>query len=317
MSTTWPIVFMGTPQIAAATLAELIRGPDPVVGVVTQPDRPAGRGHQSASSPVREFAESRGIPVIAAEKIRTPEFLQTLGEWQPQIIVVVAYGRILPKSILELAPQGCLNVHYSVLPKYRGAAPAAWTIINGEAEGGVTTMRLVEKMDAGAIYLQESLPLAADETAGSLQTKLTPIGARLLLDTLRRLKDGSLIPREQDDSQATLAPILKKEDGLIDWRRSALETERRVRGLDPWPGSYTFIGDKLLKVHRTKIIATDDAANPGEIVRADARGFWVATKPGVIGLEEVQLENKKRLPGVEFLKGARIKAGERLGQSPA
>ena len=168
-------------------------------------------------------------------------------------------------------------------------------------------------MDAGAIYLQEAIALAADETTGSLQAKLTPIGARLLLETLRRLKDGSLTPREQDESLATLAPILKKEDGLIDWRRSAKEIERRVRGLDPWPGSYTFISGKLLKVHRAKIISTDHAANPGEIVRADAGGFWVATGSGVIGLEEVQLENKKRLPGTEFIKGARIKAGERLG----
>lgn len=313
MPTTWPIVFMGTPQIAAATLAELVQGPDPVVGVVTQPDRPAGRGQQSKPSPVREFTESRGIPVIAPEKIRTAEFLETLGKWQPEIIVVVAYGRILPKSVLELAPQGCLNVHYSILPKYRGAAPAAWTIIDGETEGGVTTMMLVEKMDAGAIYLQQAVPLAADETTGSLQAKLTPIGARLLLETLRCLKDGSLMPRKQDESLATLAPILKKEDGLIDWRRSANEIERRVRGLDPWPGSYTFISGKLLKVHRAKVISKDHMANPGEIVRADAGGFWVATGSGAIGLEEVQMENKKRLPGLEFIKGARIKAGDRLG----
>ena len=313
MSTTWPIVFMGTPQIAAATLAELVQGPDSVVGVVTQPDRPSGRGQQRASSPVRKFAESRGIPVVAPEKIRTAEFLGTLGKWQPEIIVVVAYGRILPQSVLDLAPRGCLNVHYSLLPKYRGAAPAAWTIINGEPVGGVTTMKLAEKMDAGAIYLQEPIALAADETTGSLQAKLTPIGARLLLDTLRRLKDGSLTPREQDESLATLAPILQKEDGLISWRRSAKDIERRVRGLDPWPGSYTFLGGKLLKVHRAKIIPADQAANPGEIVRADAGGFWVATNSGVIGLEEVQLENKNRLPGVEFIKGARIKAGERLG----
>ena len=313
MPTTWPIVFMGTPQIAAATLAELVQGPDPVVGVVTQPDRPAGRGQQSKPSPVRKFAESRSIPVIAPEKIRTAEFLETLGKWKPEIIVVVAYGRILPKSVLELAPQGCLNVHYSLLPKYRGAAPAVWTIINGETEGGVTTMKLAERMDAGAIYLQEAIPLASDETTGSLQAKLTPIGARLLVDTLRRLKDGSLTPREQDESLATLAPILKKEDGLIDWRRSANEIERRVRGLDPWPGSHTFISGKLLKVHRAKLTSIESQAAPGEIVRADAGEFWVATGAGVIGLEEVQLENKKRLPGVEFIMGARIKVGDRLG----
>jgi methionyl-tRNA formyltransferase len=312
MTTPWRIVFMGTPQIAAATLDELVRGPDPVVGVLTQPDRPSGRGQQTAPSPVRKAAEAHGIKVIAAEKIRTPEFLDTLREWRPEIIVVVAYGRILPKAILELAPQGCLNVHYSLLPKYRGAAPVAWTIINGERESGVTTMKLVEKMDAGAIYLQERLALSGDETTGSLQAKLTPIGARLLIDTLRRIKDGSLIAREQDESLATPAPILKKEDGRIDWSKSALEIERRVRGLDPWPGSFTHVGGKLLKVHHVEIVATERTGNPGEVVRADSVGFWVATAAGVVALAEVQLENKKRLAGVEFIKGARVKLGDRL-----
>jgi methionyl-tRNA formyltransferase len=312
MATVWPIVFMGTPQIAAATLEQLAQGPDPIVGVVTQPDRPSGRGRQTTPSPVRQWAQSRGLPVVAPEKIRTPEFLQTLKKWHPEIIVVVAYGRILPKTVLELAPRGCVNVHYSLLPKYRGAAPAAWTIINGETEGGVTTMRLVEKMDAGGIYLQEEIPLTQDETTGSLQAKLTPIGARLLLETLRRLKEGALAPAEQDESRATPAPMLKKGDGLIAWSRPAIEIERRVRGLHPWPGSFTHIDGRLLKVHRAKIISPESRGGPGEIVRADSGGFWVATGSGVIGLEEVQLENKKRLAGVEFIRGARIKAGDRL-----
>jgi methionyl-tRNA formyltransferase len=312
MAAPWRIVFMGTPQIAAATLEQLIHGPDPVVGVVTQPDRPSGRGQQTFPSPVRKAAQVHNIPVIAAEKIRTAEFLEAVKRWQPDIIVVVAYGRILPKTIIELAPQGCLNVHYSLLPKYRGAAPAAWTIINGESAGGVTTMKLVEKMDAGAIYLQEAVVLAGAETTASLQAKLTPIGARLLLETLRRLKQGSLTLQPQDESAATPAPMLKKEDGLIDWRKSAVEIERRVRGFDPWPGSFTHAGDKLLKVHRAQVIATERIGNPGEVVRADGAGFWVATASGVIALEEVQLENKKRLAGVEFIKGARIKVGDRV-----
>ena len=303
---------MGTPQIAAATLAELIRGPDSVVGVVTQPDRPSGRGQQTAPSPVRKAAEAHGIDVIAAEKIRTPEFLATLREWRPEIIAVVAYGRILPKGILDLAPHGCLNVHYSLLPKYRGAAPVAWTIINGESESGVTTMKLVEKMDAGAIYLQERLALSGDETTGSLQAKLTPIGARLLIETLRRIKDGSLIAQEQDESLATVAPLLKKEDGWVDWSNSAVEIERRVRGLDPWPGAFTHVGGKLLKVHRVEIVATERTGHPGAVVRADSGGFWIATASGVVALAEVQLENKKRLAGVEFIKGARVKLGDRL-----
>ena len=312
MSLEWPIVFMGTPEIAAATLESLFESHDLLFGVVTQPDRPSGRGQRPVRSPVRKLAEAHGVPVIAPEKIRAPEVLETLRVWRPQIIVVVAYGRILPKTILDLPPYGCLNVHYSLLPKYRGAAPAAWTIINGEEQGGVTTMKLVEKMDAGAIYLQEPLPLAPDETTGSLQKKLTPIGSRLLAETLGRLKEGSLIPREQDGSQASLAPMLKKEDGLIDWRRAAVEIERRVRGFDPWPGSFTYLNGRLLKVHRTMII-TENRGEPGEIIRADSGGFWVATSAGIIGLEEVQLENKKKLPGTEFIKGARIRAGDRLG----
>jgi methionyl-tRNA formyltransferase len=307
------IVFMGTPQPAAATLERLMEGPDPVVGVVTQPDRPAGRGQKSAASPVRRIAETHGIPVAAPEKIRDPAFLKTLEEWKPQLIVVVAYGRILPASILRLAPHGCLNVHYSLLPKYRGAAPAAWTIISGEPRGGVTTMQLVEKMDAGPIYLQEEVALAADETTGSLQFKLTPIGARLLLETIKRIKDGSIRAREQDEAQVTLAPMIKKEDGRINWQQSATEIERRVRGFNPWPSATTYVRGKLLKVHRATVVAkAQTAGSPGEVVRADGHGFWVASGSGVLNLEEVQLENKKRLAGVEFIKGARIQCGDRL-----
>jgi methionyl-tRNA formyltransferase len=313
MSPQWPIVFMGTPQIAAATLESLLGSTDRVVGVVTRPDRPSGRGQKPAPSPVRKLAGAHGVPVIAPEKIRAPEVLETLRLWRPQIIVVVAYGRILPKTILDLAPYGCLNVHYSLLPKYRGAAPAAWTIINGEEQGGVTTMKLVEKMDAGAIYLQEAVPLAPDETSGSLQKKLTPIGCRVLAETIRGLKEGSLLAREQDESQMSLAPMLKKEDGRIDWRRPAVEIERRVRGLDPWPGSFTYLQGSLLKVHRTVIISENRSGEPGEIVRADSGGFWVATSAGVIGLKEVQLENKKKLAALEFLRGARVATGARLG----
>jgi methionyl-tRNA formyltransferase len=312
MSTPWPIVFMGTPQIAAVTLEQLIQGPDPVAGVVTQPDRPAGRGQKSIPSPVRRVAESHGIPVVAPEKIRAPEFLKTLMGWRPEIFVVVAYGRMLPKTILDLAPYGCLNVHYSLLPKYRGAAPAAWTIINGESTTGVTTMKLVEKMDAGPIYLQEATEVASGETTGSLQAKLTPIGARLLRETLRRLQEGLLMPQEQDESAATFAPILKKEDGLIQWDQPAMMIERRVRGFEPWPGTYSHIGEKLLKIHRVNVVAADTKGSPGEVMRADAGGLWVATSSGFLGLEEVQLENRKRLSGVEFLRGARIKPGDRL-----
>jgi methionyl-tRNA formyltransferase len=312
MPLSWPIVFLGTPETAAVTLEHLLQGADPVVGVVTQPNRPAGRGQKSAPSAVRKLAESRGIPVAAPEKIRDPGFLQTLRSWNPQLVVVVAYGRILPKAVLELAPHGCLNVHYSLLPKYRGAAPAAWTIINGEEKGGVTTMQLVEKMDAGPLYLQEEVRLAPDETTASLQARLTPIGSRLLRETIQKLKDGSVIPQVQNEADVSFAPIIRKEDGLIDWAQPAAAIERRVRGFTPWPSAHTQLHGKLMKVHRAKVIATTETASPGEVIRADADGFWVATGSNALSLEEVQWENRKRLPGVEFLKGARIKIGARL-----
>jgi methionyl-tRNA formyltransferase len=313
MATNWPIVFMGTPQAAADTLEYLLAKDYRIAGVVTQPDRPAGRGQKSVASPVRQLAQARAIPSIAPQRIRAPEVLEKLTAWQPAAIVVVAFGRILPKPVLELAPHGCINVHYSLLPKYRGAAPAAWTIIQGEREGGVTTMKLVEKMDAGPIYLQQAVELAPDETNGSLQRRLTPIGARLLADTLEGLRNGDLAAREQDESLVSFAPLLKKEDGLIDWTMPAAIIERRVRGLSPWPGAFTYLRNKLLKLHRVRLYTGMEMAEPGEVIRADARGFCVAAGAGALELQEVQLENKKRVPGVEFLKGARIKAGDRLG----
>lgn len=312
MSESWPIVFMGTPKAAAFSLEQLLKGPDTVVGVVTQPDRPAGRGQKSLPSPVRRVAEEHGLAVAAPEKMRSPDFLAALQRWAPCLIVVVAYGRILPRTILELPRHGCLNVHYSLLPKYRGAAPVAWAIINGEEKSGVTTMRLVEKMDAGPIFLQEEVRLAPDETAASLQAKLIPIGANLLLETIRRLKDGSLAPKEQNEAEASYAPILKKEDGRIDWREPAEKIECRIRAFDPWPSAYTLLHGRLLKIHRARVLMEEAGEPPGTVLRADQGGLWIATGQGALSLEEIQWENRKRLPAAEFLKGARIEKSERL-----
>lgn len=312
MSRFWPIVFMGTPETAAFSLEELFKGPDPVVGVVTQPDRPQGRGQRSVPSPVRRIAESRGIPVLAPENVRDAAFLNALKSLGPELIVVVAYGRILPRAVLELPPHGCLNVHYSLLPKYRGAAPVAWAILNGEQKSGVTTMRLVEKMDAGPILLSAEVSLVPDETAASLEAKLTPVGARLLLETIRGLKDDSIVPKHQKEEEATYAPILKKEDGKIDWHQPAEAIERRVRGLNPWPSAYTYYKGKLLKIYRATAIRAEEKGSPGEVVRADKGGLWVMTGRGILSLEEVQLENRKKLSAAEFLKGTRIQRGERL-----
>ena len=313
MSESWPIVFMGTPEAAAVSLEELLKGSNPVVGVVTQPARPAGRGQKQVPSPVLRVAEKYRLPLLAPEKVRDPEFLETLRRWSPRLIAVVAYGRILPRSVLELAPQGCINVHYSLLPKCRGAAPVAWTILRGEEKSGVTTMRLVEKMDAGPILLQEELSVTSNETTASLAAKLIPIGARLLLETIRRLREGSVTPKPQREEEATYAPMLKKEDGEIDWTQPAAVLERRVRGFDPWPSAYTFLRERILKIHRVSVIPAEQQAPPGEVVKADRGVLWVAAGQGILSLEEVQFENRKRLIAAEFLKGARIEKGERLG----
>ncbi|MGH7833844.1 MAG: methionyl-tRNA formyltransferase [Candidatus Binatia bacterium] len=306
------IVFMGTPEAAAVSLEHLIGEADPVVGVVTQPDRPSGRGQKTIGSPVRKVAEKHGLPVAAPEKIRAPEFLELLTGWAPDLIVVVAYGRILPRSILELAPHGCLNVHYSLLPKLRGAAPVPWAIIASEEKTGVTTMRLVEKMDAGPVFLQEEVAVAADETSTSLFAKLIPVGARLLSETIQRMKTGKIEPRPQREEEATYAPIIKKEDGRIDWAMPAIEIERRVRAFTPWPSAYTQWKEKLLKVQRARVIDRKADAPPGEVILADRQNLCVATGRGVLCLEQVQLENKKSMEVSEFLKGARIEKGANL-----
>jgi methionyl-tRNA formyltransferase len=312
MSQTWPIVFMGSPKAAAVSLEQLLKGPDPVIGVVTQPDRPSGRGQKRFSSPVRRVAERYHIQVLTPEKLRDTDFLSTLKSWAPELIVVVAYGRILPASVLHLPPQGCLNVHYSLLPKYRGAAPVAWPILNGEEKSGVTTMRLVEKMDAGPIFLQKEVVIANDETAASLEAKLIPVGAQLLMETVHRLHEGSIVPKAQKEEEATYAPMLKKEDGQIDWSQPAKVIERRIRAFYPWPSAYSYLRGKLLKVYRAALVSSEEKGLPGEVIRAEPDGLWIATGEGILNLEEIQLENRKRLSAAEFLKGNRIEKGEHL-----
>ena len=312
MSDPWRIVFMGTPEPAALSLENLLEGPDPVVGVVTQPDRPAGRGRQLIPSPVKKVALSNQVPVLMPLKARDPEFLSALKKWNPRLIVVVAYGKILPKDVLDLPQEGCINVHYSLLPKYRGASPVTWAILKGERETGVSTMRLVEKMDAGPILLQEKLPIDSEETTGSLTAKLAPMGSRLLLETIRQLKEGSLRARPQDETSATHASMLKKEDGKIDWQRSAEAIERAVRAFNPWPSAYTYWQENLLKIYRAKVVANSEGGSPGEVLRADPGGFWIATGDGILSVEELQMENRKRLPAADFIRGTRIEKGERF-----
>ncbi|MCS6305463.1 MAG: methionyl-tRNA formyltransferase [Nitrospira sp.] len=311
------IVFMGTPEFAVPSLEAILRSDNQVVGVVTQPDRPKGRGQQLVSSPVKLVAERTGIPILQPLKIRTPEFLQALSAWQPDLIAIAAYGRILPTPILRLPPMGCVNVHGSLLPKYRGAAPVQWAVINGETETGITTMLMDEGMDTGAMLLQEKLEISPEDTAGTLAPRLAELGARLLLDTLMQLKAGTLTPKKQDDGQATLAPILKKEDGLIDWTMSATVLANRVRGLSPWPGAFTFFGEERWNIWRAVSNVAAATDKPGTIVAVNKQTIMVSTGDGLLGIREIQTANSKRMSADQFLAGHRIPVGGQLGSSIA
>jgi len=303
------IVFMGTPASAAQTLAALLRGPDRVVGVVTQPDRPVGRGQKTVPSPVRVVARDHEIPVLTPQKMTDPLFLDQLRDWAPDLIVVVAYGRILPQVILDLPPRGCINVHYSLLPKYRGAAPMQWALLSGDSVTGVTTMLLVAKMDAGPMLLQEEVPIDPRDTTTTLQAKLVPVGARLLLETIEGLKEGTVTSSEQDEAAVTFAGMLKKEDGLIDWTLSAPEIERRVRAFTPWPSAYTYYEGKLVKVHDACVVDVQAREKPGTIVKAAGRDLWVATGEGVLSVDVLQLEGKSRMSTDVFLRAGRLEQG--------
>jgi len=307
------IVFMGTPEFAVPSLEALLRSDDHVVGVVSQPDRPKGRGQQLVAPPVKLVAEGAGIPVLQPLKIRTSEFLQALSSWQPDLIAVAAYGRILHTPILSLPSKGCVNVHGSLLPKYRGAAPIQWAVINGETETGITTMLMDEGMDTGPMLLQERLEIMPDDTAGTLAPRLAELGGRLLVETIAHLKAGTLTPKRQDDTQATLAPLLKKEDGLINWTMSAESLANRVRGLSPWPGAYTFFGEERWNVWRVVPSKSAGTDKPGTIVAVDKQSILVATGEGLLDLQEIQTANSKRMPVSQFLTGHKVTAGMQLG----
>ena len=310
------IVFMGTPDFAVPSLEALLSSGDQVVGVVCQPDRPKGRGHQLVAPPVKLVAERAGIPLLQPLKIRTPEFLQALSSWQPDVIAVAAYGRILHTPILQLPPMGCVNVHGSLLPKYRGAAPVQWAVINGETETGITTMLMDEGMDTGAMLLQAKVEILPEDTAGTLAPRLAALGGRLLTETLAQLKAGTLVATKQDDQQATMAPLLKKEDGLIDWTLSATSLANRVRGLSPWPGAYTFLGDERWNIWKSASQGTATSDAPGTIVTVTKQSILVATGDGLLEVREIQTANSKRMAVPQFLAGHRVTVGQQLGPPP-
>lgn len=309
------LVFMGTPYFAVASLEALLKSNDSVVGIVTQPDRPKGRGQVLTPSPVKLVAQRAQIPFLQPLKMKDPEFLQALAGWKPDLIAVAAFGRILPQAILSLPPLGCINVHGSLLPKYRGAGPIQWAIINGETETGVTTMLMDEGMDTGAMLLQEAIPITPDDTADTLSPRLAELGGRLLVETIARLKAGTLVPQPQDAPQATLAPLLKKEDGVIDWALPATALANRVRGLSPWPGAYTTVaGGDRWTIWRALALSDPTTKAPGVIVAVTNEAIQVATGEGVLAVMELQPANSRRMAVSQYLAGHSVAVGLRLGE---
>jgi methionyl-tRNA formyltransferase len=303
---------MGTPQAAVPTLRQCLADGHEVVAVWTQPDRPAGRGHRVAFSPVKEFAVAHGLPVHQPARIKNDEAAALFCSHDADVAVVVAYGRILPEHFLQTPRRGCINVHFSLLPLYRGAAPANWAIVNGELETGVTTMFIEPSLDTGPILLQRRTPIERDETAPALMKRLAEIGAQLLGETLERL--DTLTPRPQRDRDATFAPMLKKEDGLIDWSRTAIEIERCVRGFQPWPNAYTSFNAKGLTIWRAEPVSSASEAEPGEVIAAHGDDLIVGcAQQTALRLMEVQPESRKRIGVREFISGSRIKVGDRFG----
>ena len=310
-------MFMGTPEFAVPSLEALLKSDDQVVGIVTQPDRPKGRGQQLWLSPVKVIAQREGLPLLQPTKMKDPGFLNELSAWAPDVIAVAAFGRILPSVILSLPHRGCVNVHGSLLPKYRGAGPIQWALINGETETGITTMLMDEGMDTGAMLLQTSMAIGPDDTAGSLSARLAEVGGRLLVETLAQLKAGTLTARPQDHSQATLAPLLKKEDGAINWAMPATSIANRIRGLTPWPGAFTFLNADRWTISRAAAISEPTALLPGQITALRKDAIHVATGQGVLAIRELQPANSRRMPAAQYLAGHLLQVGMQLHQAAA
>jgi methionyl-tRNA formyltransferase len=307
------LVFAGTPPFAVPTLEKLVATGFRVNLVVTQPDRPRGRGMELASSPVKESATRLGIPLAQPEKIKNnEEFISRLAELRPDAIVVVGYGRIIPQWMIDLPALGNLNVHASLLPKYRGAAPIQWAIAQGETVTGVTTMRIDAGLDTGDILLQRELPIAAEDTAETMALKLAAVGADLMVETLRGLQAGEIRPRAQDHAQATSAPILKKEDGQINFHRSAVEIWNRLRGFQPWPGAYTTFRGKSLQIFAATPVNME--ALVGTITLRGEGAFVGCSAHTALELLEVQMAGKKRMSARDFVNGYRPREAERMGE---
>lgn len=304
------IIFMGTPDFAVGTLEALIEAGHEISLVVTQPDKPKGRGHAMQYTPVKDLAVSQGLSVYQPLKIRAKESVDYLQGVEADIIVVVAFGQLIPKEILEMKKYGCINVHASLLPKYRGAAPIQWAVIDGEKESGVTIMQMDEGLDTGDMLSKTVVPLDAEETGGSLFDKLSKAGAVLCVETLKQMEAGTVQREKQGESPTAYAKMLTKEMGRIDWNKDAVEIERLIRGLNPWPSAYTKLNGKTLKIWGAELISQNESKGAcGEILEVTKDAIVVQTKKDVLAIKELQLEGKKRMETGAFLRGCLVETG--------
>jgi len=306
------VIFMGTPDFSVGTLEALIKAGHEVVLAVTQPDKPKGRGKEMQFTPVKECALKYDIPVFQPRRVRQPECVEELKKYNADIMVVVAFGQILPKEILEMTPYGCVNVHASLLPKYRGAAPIQWSIIEGETVTGVTTMQMDEGLDTGDMLLKTEIVMDEKETGGSLHDKLAEAGAKLCVETLDALQNKTVTPVPQGETTTAYARMLDKKLGNIQWNKSAVEIERLIRGLTPWPSAYTNWNGKVMKIWDAKVTDNHSDAEPGTIINVQKECFEVQTGNGTIEVRELQIPGKKRMDAAAFMRGYQVKAGEKL-----
>jgi len=306
-------IFMGTPEFACPTLQKLIDRNENIVAVITQPDRPKGRGQKLMPPPVKELALANAIPVYQPVKVRDPDFVEIIREMKPDVIVVVAFGQILPKALLDIPPMGCINVHASLLPRYRGAAPLNWCLIDGESETGVTTMLMDVGLDTGPMLLKRSTPIDENEDIVSLHDRMSVMGAELLGETLDGVVDGTIKPEQQDDSLTCYASMLKKEHGLINWQRPAVEIHNQIRGLAVWPCAYTYLDGQVVKIFRSRVGHGSGLA--GTVLPSPKGVLEVACQSGSLFLDEMQLSGKKRLDSASFLAGCPIADGTMLGEN--
>lgn len=312
------IIFMGTPDFSVGTLEALVEAGHEVVLAVSQPDKPKGRGKEMQFTPVKECALKYNIPVYQPRRVREAECIEELRKYNADIMVVVAFGQILPKEILEMAPYGCVNVHASLLPKYRGSAPIQWAIINGEEVTGVTTMQMDEGLDTGDMLLKTEIPIEEKETGGSLFDKLAAAGAKLCVETLEALQNKTVTPIPQGETTTAYAKMLDKQLGNIDWTKRAVEIERLIRGLTPWPSAYTDWNGKVMKIWDAEVdfekVETVEIveARPGTIVKVEKDAFYVQTGDGLLKVLELQIPGKKRMDAGAFLRGYQVKVGEML-----